>query len=481
MFKTLKNKYSNLSLQRKAILWFTMATVIQNGILFLVTPVYTRILSDKEYGVFSIYQSWQQIISILSIVALDRCIGIGFMKFENNRLSFLSSIQLLMTSTVLCSIIICYLFRNFLVEFIGLPFYIIIIMCGVSLANNTIANWSWLQRYKYRYKKLAFVTVSSTILTQLIGILSVLLTNDLNINKGNLMVFSTSLAKIFIYGIIYLSVFFKGKTGYNKVYWRFSFTYSIVIVPHALSQIILNSSDRIMIDKLCGKAKAAYYGVTYSCSMVVSIVLQSVSSAIQPWFYEQIKNKNFNDIREKTNLILLYSAFFIIGVCLVAPEIIAVMAPSSYYEAVIVFPTVVGGMFFNSMYLYFANFESYYERPKYFSIATSVGAATNFVLNLIFIPIMGFTAAGYSTLICYILFASMHYYFMKKICYEECIFEEVFDKKFILVLSLILLIAILIITILYKYVYIRYLLICIFALLFIFKYKKIIILIKKYI
>ena len=82
MICKMKDKYTNLSLQKKAVLWFTFATILQNGILFLVTPIYTRILTDNEYGVFSIYQSWQQIISILSIMALDRCITVGFMKFE---------------------------------------------------------------------------------------------------------------------------------------------------------------------------------------------------------------------------------------------------------------------------------------------------------------------------------------------------------------------------------------------------------------
>lgn len=476
MICKMKDKYTNLSLQKKAVLWFTFATILQNGILFLVTPIYTRILTDNEYGVFSIYQSWQQIISILSIMALDRCITVGFMKYEKNRESFLSSIQLLMTVMVIISILFCIVFKKTMLTIINLPFYIIVLMCIVSLANNTVANWSWLQRYNYKYIKLAVITVSSTLIVQLIGIISVI-TIDCN-NKGNLMVLTISLAKIIIYSAIYISVFMKGKEGYNRQYWKFSFTYSVAIIPHALSQIILNSSDRIMIDKICGKAKAAYYGVTYSCSMVVSIVLQSISSAVQPWFYEQIKNGNYKAIREKSNIILLCSAIFLIFICLVAPEIISIMAPASYEEAIVVFPTVVGGMFFNSMYLYFANFESYFERPKYFSIATTIGAVFNIILNLIFIPIIGFVAAGYSTLICYILFALMHYYFMRKTCKDESINEDVFDKKFLLFLSLFVLLALFSMIVLYNFLIIRYLLVFIFIAIFSLNYKKVIALFK---
>ena len=463
----IKKNYSTMSASKKSIIWFTLATIIQNGILFLVTPIYTRILSGEEYGIYSIYQSWQQIISILAIVALDRCITVGFIKFTKKRKEFLSSIQTLMTLLVfICTFIVC-IFPDFFVNLIDLPIYIIVTMFLVSLMNNSLANWSWYQRYNYNYKKLTFITVLSTLLMQIVAITSILL--FANENKGIILIMSLSGARILLYGIIYLSVFIRGRETYNKIYWNFGLKFSIAVVPHALAQIILNSSDRIMIDTFCSRAETAYYGVTYSAGMVLNTILTSISSAVQPWYFEKIKLKDYKSIRVLTNKLLIFSALLSVGVSLFAPEILGIMAPSSYSAALWVFPSIAASAYFNSMYLYFANFESYYEKPIYFSIATTTGAIVNIVLNLIFIPIFGFIAAGYTTLLCYILFAFMHYIFMKKICKEFIKGATIFDLKFILILSLVVLVITFCITLLYNNPLIRYGMIIILLIILLFK------------
>ena len=73
--------------------------------------------------------------------------------------------------------------------------------------------------------------------------------------------------RVGLYGIVYIATFAADKRSFDREYWRFSFSYSLAVVLHALSQIILNSSAKILIDKLCGRAEAAYYGVTYSAAM----------------------------------------------------------------------------------------------------------------------------------------------------------------------------------------------------------------------
>ncbi len=471
-FFKIKNSYNSLTLTKKAVIWFTLATIIQNGISFLVTPIYTRILSDSEYGIYSVFQSWQQIISIISIVALDRCIPVGFMKFSNEKEGFLSSIQTLMTLLVFVWTALVCIFPNFFENLIKLPVYMVITMLLVSLMNNTLANWSWYQRYNYNYKKLASVTVVSTLLMQIISVISVIILPFEN--KGNVMVMSMSLARILMYGIVYYSVFVNGKSIFNKQHWCFSLKFSLAVVPHALAQIILNSSDRIMIDNFCGREETAFYSVTYSSAMVLNTIMTSISSAVQPWYYEKIKVKDFESIKKLTNNLLILSAFFSVGVSLFAPEILGIMAPSSYHDAIWVFPSIAASVYFNSMYLYFANFESYYEKPFYFSIATTTGAVVNIILNFFMIPKFGFVAAGYTTLLCYILFAIMHYIFMRKVCNEKLEGKVVFDVKFIILLSLFVLTLTLGVTILYKNIVIRYMIILFIALLVIYNRKKII-------
>ncbi|QAA21582.1 lipopolysaccharide biosynthesis protein [Sporolactobacillus terrae] len=459
IISNLLKTYSSLSVIKKSVIWYTAATILQKGVVFLTTPIYTRMLSDSQYGLYNVYQSWLQIVSVISVIALDRCVTVGFMKFENDRMGFLSVVQFLMTLTVTFSALLVFLFSGFFERLFGLPLIITIAMLIVALLSNALANWSWYQRYEYNYNRLVVVTITFTLITQLFSIAAVVFMPFTN--KGEILILSTSVSMLLLYGAVYVSVFFNGKVLVKKKYLAFALPYSIAVVPHALAQIILNSSDRIMIDKLCGRTEAAYYGVTYSAAMALNIIMISVSSSFQPWIFKKIKCGDFRSIREKTNYFLLFTAALSVIVSLFAPEVLMILAPASYRAALWIFPSVAASVFFNSVYLCFANFESYYEKPFYFSVATITGASVNIVLNFIFIPIFGFVAAGYTTLICYMLFAVMHYVFMRKVCREKLDGVKVFDMRFIVGLSILVMTLSIGVTATYGYPFYRYALIAV--------------------
>lgn len=64
-------------------------------------------------------------------------------------------------------------------------------------------------------------------------------------------------------------------------------------------------------------------------------------------------------------------------------------------------------------------------------LASIFGAVLNIILNYIFINIFGYFAAGYTTLFCYIIYAIMHYMFMKKICRENLENAKIYEGKII--------------------------------------------------
>ena len=139
---------------------------------------------------FSVYQSWQQVVSIVSVVAMDRCVTVGFMEYEGDRCGFLSSVQALMTLTVFaCAMLVC-LFTGPVTYIIGLPPPIVLALLAVSPMNNTLANWAWLQRYKYRYRRLAFVTVGFTATIQVVSTAAIMLFPT--ISGGTVLIMSST-------------------------------------------------------------------------------------------------------------------------------------------------------------------------------------------------------------------------------------------------------------------------------------------------
>ena len=118
-----------------------------------------------------------------------------------------------------------------------------------------------------------------------------------------------------------------------------------------------------------------------------------------------------------------------------APEAIAIFAPPSYQEAIWTVPSVALSVFFMFLYTFFATFEFYYEKTQYIAGATVGGALLNIGLNYICIQKFGYIAAGYTTLFSYMLFALLHYYFMRKICKEYLNDLRPYNAKIILGIS----------------------------------------------
>lgn len=62
------SKYNLLSVQIKASLWFLVSSVLQKGVSIMTTPIFTRLLSTSEYGIFNVFTSWQGIVTAIVIL-----------------------------------------------------------------------------------------------------------------------------------------------------------------------------------------------------------------------------------------------------------------------------------------------------------------------------------------------------------------------------------------------------------------------------
>ena len=92
-------------------------------------------------------------------------------------------------------------------------------------------------------------------------------------------------------------------------------------------------------------------------------------------------------------------------------------------------------VYFIFLYAYFAVFEFYYTKTKLAAVATCTGAVLNVALNYVFIKRYGYFAAGYTTLFCYIVYAVMHYVFMKVVTRQNSAESNTYSLEFMLVLS----------------------------------------------
>ena len=287
--KTLVDKYNSLSAPVKASIWFTVCNIIQKGIALISTPIFTRIMTTQQYGVYTIYQSWYQVLTIFATLNLSAGIfNNGLTKYPEKKSEFVSSLQGLSTTVTFVLFLIYVAIPQFWNELLGLGTLFVVAMFVQLLFEPAYLFWSAEQRYQYNYKSLIFTTMIIAIGSPLIGIIAVISTSY----KAEARVLSFVLVQVVLGLYLYIRAFAKGKCFFNSFFWKYALSFNIPLIPHYLSMTVLNQSDRIMIDKMVGTSEAAIYGIAYTLAMMMTIITGAINSSFIPYTYQNIKRKH---------------------------------------------------------------------------------------------------------------------------------------------------------------------------------------------
>ncbi|WP_026765896.1 lipopolysaccharide biosynthesis protein [Selenomonas ruminantium] len=416
MIKKCCSRYKQLPIPVKASLWFVICAILQKGIGTITTPIFTRIMTPNEFGQFNVFTSWQGIISVF--VTMNLYGGVfaqGVVKFAKERAVFVSTLQGLCLALCVLWSVIYLLAESFWNQIFGLTTVQMMSMLLIIWLSAVWGFWSMTQRVDFLYRKVVKISLIMSILTPALGIFMVLNADD----KVTARILSMVIVQLLLYTGLFLKQMHQGKTFCSKRYWRYALAFNIPLIPHYLSGVVLSSSDRIMIQQMVGAAEAGIYSLGCSVALVMSLFNSSLLQTLEPWLYRKISEGKILDIPP-----VAYTSFVLIAglnIILIAfaPELVAIFAPPAYYEAIWIIPPVTIGVYFTFTYSFFATFEFYFEKTRFIAIATVAGAVVNLGLNYLLIPYFGYVTAGYTTMICYIIYAVSHYIFMQRVVREK--------------------------------------------------------------
>lgn len=434
--RTLLKKYENMSVVTKATLWFVFANTLQKAISVITTPIFTRLMPAEQYGQVAAYNSWLTIFTIFVTLRLDWAVfNKGMSKFKNDRDGYLSTMQTITFVLAGVMMAVYLLLRRQFDALTELPTVVMVAMFAELFVTPAISFWTLRKRYEYQYKQVVFRTISMVVLSALLGIAAVLVSEQ----KGYARILSIVFVNM-CFGIpIFVNNRRKAATWFKKEYAVFALGFNLKLVLHYLSQYVLDQFDRIMIQKMVSFAAAGIYSVAYNAAMVLKILTQSINRALIPWQYEQLEKKNFRELDDVLFLAYIVVSGAILVLIAFAPEVMMILADQKYYEGVYVIPPVVLGLFFLFIYTTVANVELFYEHTKFTSQISMAGAIMNIVLNFFGIQMYGYIAAAYTTLICYIFFCFAHYAYTIQSVKKQFQLESVFQIKRLVLLSLVVL------------------------------------------
>lgn len=453
---------------RKALksgIWYTASNFLTRSIGFITTPIFTRMLTKAEFGAFNNYSSWLSIITIFVTLNLESTLISARYDYKDRFDEYILSVLSLSTISAAIWFIFVNVLSDRITSFLGLDLSYINAMLLYLVFLPAVNLFQARERYYFEYKKTVITSLILSIGTALISVL--LVTNINNRLTGRIIgsVIPTVLLGIGFY------LFFINKGRRIKIeYWKYALPICLPYIPHLLSMTLLNSTDRVMINKWCGSEATALYSIAYNCGAIVTLLLTSMNSAFSPWLGEKITENRVDEIRKFSKIYISAFLFLAIGIMLVSPEVLWVLGGKSYMQAIYVMPSVSMGCICQFLYTLFVNVEQFKKRTIGMAFASAIAAIVNLTLNYIFIPKIGYLAAAYTTLVGYICLLIIHMYLVYRLK-----LSYVYSYKFVGGAVVVGLCAMILITLTYSTPVLRYIAIggyCLLLSLLIFRFRN---------
>ncbi|KJS66622.1 MAG: hypothetical protein JL50_11310 [Peptococcaceae bacterium BICA1-7] len=379
---------------------YLLGAIAGAGLGIIYIPILTRLLSEKDYGIYSLYNASVPILSVLLTLNLHASISRYCLEEKEDIQEFVgTSVLLIIGSLLLLSPLYLY-YSDFLSLWTGIDKSVLwlayMAMIGTAVASiygQILIGFRYSQRYSlYNFfvKFIIFIVGTSGVIWLEKTYFGLLL--------------GQSVAWFII--LIYTAVRIKSlaKIAFNKEHVFYILNYSVPLIPYVLSGVLLNYFGRFMVNSLVGTEATAHFSVGYDIGSVFLIIVSSIQSSSlvdQVKLLNMKKYKLFESLMLKTLAVQVFLAMLLI---FFAKEVLCILADDKYYDSVnVIYPVIWSNIFLSCLYIHLSGI-FFYKKTVWFSINAVLSSLFCIMLNYILIPLMGFVGAGYSMALSFLVY-----------------------------------------------------------------------------
>lgn len=385
---------------------YVSANFFLKGLTFITLPILTRILTPADYGVISVYSTIAGFFIIFLLMGVDSSKNLYFFEKDKNFSEFFGSNVLFLLVVNIVLTIIILLFVNPLAQFFSTDKYIIIFALFTSIINIpfilVLGYYQLIQNSK-KYSLYNIIKYSS------ITVISIVIIILLSENKYYGRIYAEFFVSAVMFFIFLPKLIKLSKFKFKYEHIKYTFIVGLPLMPYLLTQLILNFSDRIIINMNSGETDVGLYSFAYNIGMVINTVIVGMNQSWAPIFYGKLRDEKHDDIFSLSPK--FFSIIFSLAIVLIvfSRELVILLGEKRYYSSFEIIPFIVLGYVFIFLYTIYANYAFYYKRNLRISLFSLVSAGVNIILNLLFIPKFGYKFASVSTMISFFLLFTIQY------------------------------------------------------------------------
>lgn len=414
------------SLNRKAFkagIFYVISQLFVRGITFLMTPVFTRLLSQQQYNLVKFFESWLLIFLPVMSLCLWRSVERAKYDVKERFNEFVSSVHTLSYLSVTVFFLLFLLFRKPLQKFCRMDDFMMYIAFLYTYAHTSIYYFQRREKQMMRYRASMTFTAVTVVPATLLSVLLIVIGKaggheDSLVNLRIAGYYIPMIAGGFAVAVL-MAV--QGRKLVNFEYWNYALRFSLPLIPEVLSIQIMNQADKLMVTTMVGDISGSVFTLATTVSYIIWILEDSVWNAWLPWMYEKISIGEGKDIQHYWSVLMHGFGAISWGLVLFAPEIILILGGKKYEAAIYLVAPMVTGTLFRFYSNSYTAIQNYYKKTGFVAASTVSVMVLNVILNYIFILLFGYRAAAYTTAFSYLVLMCIQALMEKRLTGEQLI------------------------------------------------------------
>jgi O-antigen/teichoic acid export membrane protein len=416
----MKEHLKNLS---KHSFVYTAANMLTKAVGIFLIPVYVRYLTQEEYGIISLLAPVGTVLLTLFDFGQKATFTRFFFDYpdkSDEQKELLGNIVIVNLFLMLlgCAVLFVWgqsLFDKFIGNVAFYPFIVLTIGTSVTqvlfelkLSVFRSRNQSW-QYGMYSFTRFLFIVLLTIIMVVIYKMGA----------KGKLL--SEFLVTLF-YMVITLYLLLKDiKFNINFDIIKSVFHYSMPLMPHIISGVLMGLVAKYFINLYHGLALTGIYNIAFLLSSVMSIIVLSINQVWSPVFFKMAHENEPEANRVFVRLTTYYYCFvgfFGLMIIFFSKEFVMLFATKEYMSSIDVMPALTMSAFFNGLYFTVSS-KVYFVKSaiRLLPIASIIGLVVNILFSWLLVPSMGMAGAAWATLGANFAIFAITYYLSQKYFY----------------------------------------------------------------
>lgn len=393
---------------------------------FVLTPLYTRVLSTEQYGIITDIYAYVAFLIILFTYGMET----GFFRFselETNKEKVYGTTLMSVLSTSILLVSLMVFFSQSLADWLKYPDhkeYVVLFAFIVGADAMTAIPFARLRQLnKARY----FVTVKLVSIIVNIGlnlfffvVCPWLLAND-EFSFIHSFIHSfydpqVHVGYVFISNLVSSLVIFIFLAPYMfKININFDFSLMSRMLPYCLPLLIAGLAgitnqhiDKILLKYLLpyenvseSLAQLGVYGACYKLSIIITLIVQSFTFAADPFYFTNAQKEDSKIIYAEVMKYFVIVISFVFLLIMMYLDFIKYFIGEDFHVGLNIVPVLLIANIFFGIYYNLSIWFKLSGKTHYGAYLSVGGAFVTLILNILLIPVIGYWGSTWATFVCF--------------------------------------------------------------------------------